>query len=255
MVFLLVGFIKLPESARDTVVELVSTVGLGCLVIVHVKLFKIHPALVIVPSLLMILIVVLLTSACARSSKLDLNRDFTSGRSEKQNSQDRDIGIVYTGDFNSSQPPAASHQLGKDPENGMDACSTMNAEQEIRGPTVASSGRLKTRKVSVMENIEIVNKRLLTEEDVASAVSPRGDKKEEDMKIISRMSSLDILLLDILTSLGIIKYFLGRRRAAAAARSSCMQVELLIPRKYLLLLLLWSEVFASYFATTTSCKH
>jgi hypothetical protein len=40
MVLLLVGFIQqLPESARETVVELVSTVGLGCLVIVHVKLF------------------------------------------------------------------------------------------------------------------------------------------------------------------------------------------------------------------------
>jgi hypothetical protein len=185
LVFLLVGFIKLPESARDSVVELVSTVGLGYLVIVHVKLFKIHPALVIVPSLLMILIVVLLTSACARSSKLDLNRDFDS--------EDRASGIVSVGDINSSQP--ASHQLGKAPKNGLDACSAMNAEQEIRGPTVASSGRLKTRKVSV-ENIEIVNKRLLTEGGVAGVASTRGNKKEENMKIISQISSLALDLFD-----------------------------------------------------------
>ena len=76
--FLLMGLVSIPDPMQDILIDLVSTMGLGYLVILHVQLFRIHSVLVILPVMLLSGILYLMTSTCTKASALDLNRSFPS---------------------------------------------------------------------------------------------------------------------------------------------------------------------------------
>ena len=49
VIFLITGFVQVPTSMQDMFVELVSTSGLGYVVILHLQLFDMHPILAFIP--------------------------------------------------------------------------------------------------------------------------------------------------------------------------------------------------------------
>ena len=50
LIFVITGFVQIPTSMQDVFVELMSTSGLGYIVILHLQLFDMHPILAFVPA-------------------------------------------------------------------------------------------------------------------------------------------------------------------------------------------------------------
>ena len=96
VLFLLVGLVSIPDPVQDMLIEVVSTMGLGYLVILHVQLFRLHPVLVLLPALLLVGVVYIMTSSCNKASALDLSRTFPSADiwvAGEDNSSQGDLGV------------------------------------------------------------------------------------------------------------------------------------------------------------------
>ena len=71
LLFAVTSMIELPEPIQDMVLEIVSTFGLGYIVVLHVRLFRLNPVLAFVPCVTVAVILHFMTISGRGSTRLD----------------------------------------------------------------------------------------------------------------------------------------------------------------------------------------
>ena len=83
VIFFVGNFLSIPPGLQDTVMQIVSTTGIGYVVLIHVQLFQIFPALVILPALVLAVLVHFAIQSSKADAKIKLARLFPSSNNKK----------------------------------------------------------------------------------------------------------------------------------------------------------------------------
>ena len=141
LVFAISSMISLPEPVQNILMELVSSSGLGYIIILHIRLFKIHPALAFFPCIAVAIIVHFLTISSRATTRLDLV-PAASPDEDLVAQKDKDVTPVTA----ATKPPA--HAEG----------SPVPQVERVLHKVPSTRGGLKTRRQSIMEGVALVQR-------------------------------------------------------------------------------------------------
>ena len=82
LIFFVGNFLSVPPACQDIIVQMTSTTAIGYLVLIHVQLFEIFPALVILPALVLVVVAHFVIQSSKSDAKIRLARLLPVRRSE-----------------------------------------------------------------------------------------------------------------------------------------------------------------------------
>lgn len=85
LIFFVGNFLSVPPSVQDIIVQMTSTSAIGYIVLVHVQLFEIFPALVILPALVLVVLAHFIVQSGKADAQLKLARLFPTTRKKEKN--------------------------------------------------------------------------------------------------------------------------------------------------------------------------
>jgi hypothetical protein len=84
LIFFVGNFLSVPPSIQDMVVQMTSTTAIGYIVLVHVQLYEIFPALVVLPALLLAALAHFVVQSSRADAKIKLARLFPASKKKVQ---------------------------------------------------------------------------------------------------------------------------------------------------------------------------
>ena len=149
LIFALTRIITLPDPVRNMVMDLVACSGLGYVIIIHMRLYKIHPILVVLPSVAAIVI----AHGITMNSRKNIRLDAVSSSDEKH----ADNPDIKPSDGKScisdaDVPSCKSNVVSVHPSRGPDPQPMMNCGIKSRRQTIAEGVALVQR---LATNIEL----------------------------------------------------------------------------------------------------
>ena len=87
LIFFVGNFLSVPPACQDIIVQMTSTTAIGYLVLIHVQLFEIFPALVILPALVLVVLAHFIIQSSKADAKIKLARLFPASTKQKKANQ------------------------------------------------------------------------------------------------------------------------------------------------------------------------
>ena len=115
-IFFVGNFLSVPPACQDIIVQMTSTTAIGYLVLIHVQLFEIFPALVILPALVLVVVAHFVIQSSKSDAKIRLARLLPVRRSED------------TADQVQLPPPSDDPTEKISPSHSYDNCSSSGEE-------------------------------------------------------------------------------------------------------------------------------
>jgi hypothetical protein len=84
LIFFVGNFLSVPPSCQDIVIHMTSTTAIGYIILIHVQLFEIFPALVILPSLVLAVLAHFVIQSSKADAKIKLARLFPVSNKKKK---------------------------------------------------------------------------------------------------------------------------------------------------------------------------
>jgi clumping factor A len=148
LIFFVGNFLSVPPACQDIIVQMTSTTAIGYIVLIHVQLFEIFPALVILPALVVAVIAHFVIQSSKSDAQIKLARLFPARKK---------VGVApINGDDGAKEGGAIEvTALDEERKSDSDFDSDLSSESEEAVPIVSQTAH-RTRRQSITAGIGVL---------------------------------------------------------------------------------------------------
>ena len=168
LIFFVGNFLSVPPACQDIIVQMTSTTAIGYLVLIHVQLFEIFPALVILPALVLVVVAHFIIQSSKADAKIKLARLFPSTGKKRRVQPDR-FGAAEEGVYKVSDPSMEDSEQHREPGRNIELYESEiaysvsseseeeDAEISVAVTTPIPSTAHRTRRQSIQTGLDLLH--------------------------------------------------------------------------------------------------